>query len=215
MVPNMNNFSPQKAEIESLKIELGYAHTKIVDIQVKNRDLEETIKIYSEKLSLLENCRTENLQERYFPSPPAVSSSPSSDCPCQTKALINRTATNLKNFELKINQELQKITCRLDRICSGPLPTTVPTPPPTHSTMSSSTTNTVSPDMTNLHARPVVSSNITSQFVFSQEGHETHVAPDHGGLEMELVEEESNHESDFSFSESFEQPDHTPRVPLN
>ena len=69
--------------------------------------------------------------------------------------------------------------------------------------------------MTNLHVRPVVSTNIASQFVFSQEGRETTVAPDHGGPEMELVEDESNHESDFSFSESFEQPDHSPRVPLN
>ena len=63
---NGSSFTPEKAEIESLKIELGYARTKVVDLQTKNQDHEHTISIYSQKIKLLEGSRLDALHNKYF-----------------------------------------------------------------------------------------------------------------------------------------------------
>ena len=67
MTQNISDFNPQKAEIESLKIELGYARTKITDLQSKIDDKDQTINIYSQKIKLLEGARANSLHEKYFP----------------------------------------------------------------------------------------------------------------------------------------------------
>ena len=116
---NASSFTPEKAEIESLKIELGYARTKIVDLQTKTKDQEHTIDVYSQKLKLLEDSRLSSLHSKYF-SPTSSNLGPSSDnssdCPCQIRAQISRNATNLMNMESLLTLELQNISKRLDDI---------------------------------------------------------------------------------------------------
>ena len=113
------NFSPEKAEIEALKIELSYARTKVVDLETRNKDAENTIKIYSHKLKILEENRTNNLNEKYF-SPAATASKLSTEmkstpeCSCQIRAQISRNTLNLKELEMKLSSEMQIISRKLD-----------------------------------------------------------------------------------------------------
>ena len=119
--PNLPNFSPERAEIESLKIELGFARTKVVELETKNNDAENTIKIYSHKLKILEENRTSSLQEKYFP--PAsqapnfsaeILSAP--DCSCQIRSQISRNTHNLEELQLKLSSEMQLLTKKLDSL---------------------------------------------------------------------------------------------------
>ena len=120
---NLPKFSPERAEIESLKIELGFARTKVVDLETKNNDAENTIKIYSHKLKILEENRTSSLNEKYF-SPasqaPKFSSETLStpDCSCQIRAQISRNNQNLRELEMKLSSEIQLIYRKLDSISS-------------------------------------------------------------------------------------------------
>ena len=102
-------------EIESLKIELGFARTKVVELETKNNDAENTIKIYSHKLKILEENRTSSLQEKDFP--PAsqapnfsaeILSAP--DCSCQIRSQISRNTHDLEELQLKLSSEMQLLT---------------------------------------------------------------------------------------------------------
>ena len=201
---NVNNFTPGKAEIESLKIELGYAQTKIIDIQAKNKDLQETIKIYSMKLKLLENSRTDTLNAKYFPPSPTLSS-PILDCPCQTRASINQISKNLKNLELKFQEVLEKFTSRPQTFC----PPSVSVPSTPTATSSPPTSTKILPPP---HPGPVTNTDTISQFTFNCS---TDIDESLKSHDLHCNEDDTNQESEFSFSDSFVQPTLSPRISLN
>ena len=213
----LNNFTPERAELESLKIQLGYAHTKIVDIQSKNQDLEETILIYSQKLKLLENTRKDFLHEKYF-SPPSDATSTSPDCPCQIKAHISKNSMNMKKLELKLVQELEKITQRLDNICSQPHQ------PHSHaqSTNEEPPSNQIPPkkssspkhDSQVQHGQDALADTI-SLFTFEESGSNHDQEPAQTTSNTIHDSSSSDHESSFSFSDSFVPPVVSPELPLN
>ena len=96
------DLTPEKAEIESLKIELSYARTQIIDLETRNIDKDKTIKIYSQKLKIFEENRLNSLDEKYFATTTSTSfssdSSSSSECSCQIRSKISRNESNLKSF---------------------------------------------------------------------------------------------------------------------
>ena len=58
-----SSFTPQQAEIEALKIEISYAKTRVtVTVTDKNNSL----KIYKEKVKILESARIENMNSEYL-----------------------------------------------------------------------------------------------------------------------------------------------------
>ena len=109
-----SEFSPEKAEIEALKIELGYARTKIVDLETKVNDGKETLKVYTHQLKILEENRSSFLKEKYFSnksqaetSPLASSPSETSDlldCSCRVRAKLSKNSEKLKEFERKFSE---------------------------------------------------------------------------------------------------------------
>ena len=222
----LNNFCPEKAEIESLKIELGYAHTKIVDIQSEKKDLEETVKIYSQKIKLLENTRKDSLHEKYL-SPSSEISSSSHDCPCQIKAKISKNSMNVKNLELKLVQELENITRRLDIICTQPpppniqVPRTSTTPPKTQTPLNNEGSHSSYPsshfpdhDSSVQHVQedlPVSMSLFTFEEDFANNDEES---VQHSINPIHDISA-SDHESSFSFSDSFLPPAVSPELHLN
>ena len=117
---NAADLTPEKAEIESLKIELSYARAQIIDLETKNNDKDKTIKIYSQKLKIFEENRLNSLDEKYFattaPTPQSSDSSRSSDCSCQIRSKISRNETNLKDLDLKITLELVDFKKKLEDI---------------------------------------------------------------------------------------------------
>ena len=117
---NTADLTPEKAEIESLKIELSYARAQIIDLETKNSDKDKTIKIYSQKLKIFEENRLNSLDQKYFsttsPNPHPSNSSRGSDCSCQIQSKISRNETNLKDLDLKITLELVNFKKRLEDI---------------------------------------------------------------------------------------------------
>ena len=217
---NVSSFTPEKAEIESLKIELSYARTKIVDLQNKNKDHEHTIKIYSQKIKLLEDSRLDSLHNKYF-SPtssnlgPSSDTSWSSDCPCQIRAQITRNTDNLKNMEITLSIELQQVRKKLEDITRS----TAPTPPQsTHTPPTSTSIPTPSPlprqipvppptwQSQDVDRRSVAQPTETSNILKTGAVDEIPV----DGAEASL-----SSESEFDFSESFNFPDNSPKVSLN
>ena len=140
---NAAELTPEKAEIESLKIELSYARAQIIDLETKNIDKDKTIRIYSQKLKIFEENRLNSLDEKYFtttaPTPHPSDSSRASDCSCQIRSKISRNETNLKDLDLKITLELVDFKNRLEDIRNilgnaGPPSFNPPPTGPTHST---------------------------------------------------------------------------------
>ena len=121
------DFGPENAKIEALKIELSYARTKIVDLENKVKNGQESLKIYAHKVKILEETRTAFLTEKYSThasqpgniSTPATFSSntsvPSSDCPCQIRAKLTENCTKMKELELRFS-ELCHVVDRLARL---------------------------------------------------------------------------------------------------
>ena len=111
-----SDFTPETAKIESLKIELSYARTKIVDLESKVKDGQESLKIYSHKLKILEETRAAFLNKKYstnvslssnVASSDASSSNTSvlsSDCSCQIRAKLTRNSEKLEEFELRFTE---------------------------------------------------------------------------------------------------------------
>ena len=214
--PAQNNpdLSPHKAEVESLKIELGYAHTKITELQSKNRDHQETIKIYSQKLNLLEKGQSNYLNEKYFSSPSNMSFSP--DCPCQTKFKISSNTEKLKSLELRINQEVEKINTIFEGLAPTAPSSSSTRPPPSSPRPHPSSPSNSSPEIfpssqSNLSANHVVLETISADFTFEN------------SLNLEKTVDDNHAESDstqqsdseFEFSDNFEPPETSPKVPLN
>ena len=109
-----SDLSSEQAEIESLKIELSYARTKIVDLETKIDDGKETLKVYSHKLKILEENRSSFLKEKYFSSKDQADTSPLArspsetsnllECSCQVRAKISKNSAKLQEFEMKISE---------------------------------------------------------------------------------------------------------------
>ena len=59
-------FSPEQTKIESLKIELCFAKTIIADLENQKNDRENSLKIYKQKVKLLEYQRSDFYHESYF-----------------------------------------------------------------------------------------------------------------------------------------------------
>ena len=202
--------SPRKAEVESLKIELGYAHAKIAEIQSRNRDNQETIKIYSQKLELIEKGQSAYFHDKYFSSSSDMSSS--MDCPCQTKSKIFRNTENLRNLEVKIMNELEKINAKLgsQRTTAQPTPSSQPPRPPS---LTHSVQEDILPTQTNQHENFVQSETI-SQFIFDDtENPDDPVNVDEDAHASSPSSHQSN--SDFEFSDNFEPPELSPKLHLN
>ena len=216
MTQNISNFTPEKAEIESLKIELGYARTKITDLQSKIDDRDQTINIYSQKIKLLEGARANSLQEKYFSSsqPPSNPSpadmSLSMDCSCKIRAQISKNAANLTDMNSKFVSVVQNIDKKLDVLTSKPGYSS--SAPATSATQPSSLPRASPPQKSNITA----DNSLQSSF-HSPRHHSPSQIPDfnfHCGPEKN-TETSLFNESEFDFSESFAAPESSPKVNLN
>ena len=218
--PAQNNpdLSPRKAEIESLKIELGYAHTKIAELHSRNHDHQETIKIYSQKLKLLEKGQSDYLNEKYFSSSSDMSSS--SDCPCQTKLKISKNTEKLKNLELKLNQELDKINNKLDgHSITAPSPPSSPRlPSSSHPSPPTSQPSNRDPEtLPSSQSKQTTSHDLMetiSEFTFDNLHNNDNPGNDEDD-NHDYSESTQPSDSDFEFSDSFEPPEISPQIPLN
>ena len=216
MTQNISNFTPEKAEIESLKIELGYARTKITDLQSKIDDRDQTINIYSQKIKLLEGARANSLQEKYFSSsqPPSNPSpadmSLSMDCSCKIRAQISKNAANLTDMNSKFVSVVQNIDKKLDVLTSKPGYSS--SAPATSATQPSSLPRASPPQKSNITA-----DNSPQSSFHSPRHHSPSQIPDfnfHCGPEKN-TETSLFNESEFDFSESFAAPESSPKVNLN
>ena len=99
--PNNSSFNPG---LESIKIELSYAKARIADLENQVNDKEQSIKIYLQKISLLEANRYKTLPQDTFPTPDSLSSyaNPESLCPCQTRLHISSIISRLTSFEQRV-----------------------------------------------------------------------------------------------------------------
>ena len=198
---HLATFTPEKAEIESLKIQLSFARTKITDLETKNKDQEHSLNIYSQRIKLMHDSQVESLQEKYFPtkdsdSKPASSAAMSLDCDCKIRAQIVRNTLTIKDIGKKLSLDHDPI--------SG---------------LSHSSSVAVSPAHT-LRSVPLPQSRHPPTKFQPNEGEK--LAPKNQiqpgdvlvASDDEIVHE-SDHESDFDFPDSFEIPADSPRICLN
>ena len=215
MTQNISNFTPERAEIESLKIELGYARTKITDLQTKIADREQTLNIYSQQIKLLEESRTNTLHEKYFPNSNSNSDSSniratadvslSLDCSCKIRAQISRNSANLRDIDIKCLTAMEKIEKKLDNLHSNPVssasPLSTPVTRPPCTARASSACKTV-PSSTTPSQPTAPPSPIRDTDLHFLEN-------------RDLVSSPYN-ESEFDFSDSFSAPtDSSPKIDLN
>ena len=198
---NLPNFSPEKAEIESLKIELGFARTKVVDLETKDNDAENTIKIYSHKLKILEENRTNSLHEKYF-SPSSQASKFSTetlsapDCSCQIRAQISRNTLNLKELEMKLSSEMQLLNRKLDYIINQSITCSSTPETRTNSVPASSSSSIPSSPVSS--SDPEIPGNIPTA-ASSPLNHPDHEDPVEA--EPSSATDSDDNESDFNFSD--------------
>ena len=166
----------------------------------------------------MEKGQSEYLNEKYFPSPSNMSFSP--DCPCQTKLKISRNTEKLKSLELRINREVEKI----NTIFEGCSPSAVPTAPSSPSTqppsssprahptsLSNSTPEIFPSSQSNLSENNVMLETISADFTFENSLNlEKAVDDNHASSDST-----QQYDSDFEFSDNFEPPETSPKVPLN
>ena len=211
---HLSTFTPEKAEMESLKIELSFARTKITDLETKNKDQEQTINIYSQKIKLLHDSQVESLQQKYFPTKDPDSSSPSSaslslDCDCKIRAQIVRNAHNIKDISKRLCQDQEHLSgLQHSSTLLASSSDTGTTATPSTSSSSSPTTNQV-PVSSSLPGSS--SSTMQPKDVERNKAQPKSVLP----AQDDEAFPQSDHESDFDFSESFEAPPDSPRVCLN
>ena len=226
LTQNISTFTPERAKVESLKIELSFARTKIADLKVKNDDQEQTINIYSQKITQLEENRRELLHGKYFKSKesiPAPSSnvSLSLDCKCKIRAQITENMQNISLLSKKLEHEMinnhshgvssstsssrpsqvQSATSIAPQIGDIPNPSSISSPEQAAST---------SPRQASQSAESVPATAVTNlddndhiQFDEATTAHSVEATND------------SDQESDFDFSESFVAPEDSPKIALN
>ena len=64
--PSAASTQQEKAEIESLRIQLSYSKTKISQLELETKEKDQSIKIYLQKLKLLEAERNDNYRDQYL-----------------------------------------------------------------------------------------------------------------------------------------------------
>ena len=221
---NVSSFTPEQAEIESLKIELGFARTKVVDLQTKLNDRDQTISIYSQKIKLFEENRKNSLNDKYFPpttSPTSSSSNPSSnpslnlDCSCQIRAQISRNSATLEEVDARVVSALENLERKLGlieaRIHPSPNnppnapPNILPNIPPTAlpTTIAVSPTSSVPPTVPVSSTVVTItnSSSTTSLPTFSQiSTSPSNILP--GPLQSPLIQTNHLQTEDFDFSDT-------------
>ena len=121
---------------------------------------------------------------------------------------MTRISNNLKNLELKFLEELENITSKLQTVCPPSVSTSKPDPPLATNSPPTSSVTVSSP-----HTRYAAHADVISQFVFNNNTHDNEESPI--AHDLHRKHDESNHESDFSFTDSFVQPMLSPRIPLN
>ena len=93
-------FTPSEAELNSLKIELSYARTQIINLEAELEDKKKTNDVYLQKIKLLEASRSDILNDKYFSRSPVdnlTGSLPSSSsCICQIKQVLSSISNDLK-----------------------------------------------------------------------------------------------------------------------
>ena len=102
----MPHFTQEKAELEALKIELSYTRTKIVDLETKLDDKNNSLKIYKHKVSMLESSRMNKFHNEYLaPKVTTNISNTSSLCSCSVQQILLEHANRLTTLETKMNDE--------------------------------------------------------------------------------------------------------------
>ena len=213
---HLSTFSPEKAEIESLKIQLSFARTKIADLETKNEDHEQTINIYAQKIKLLHNSQMEVLQEKYFPTKLADSSPPSNkpislDCDCKIRAQIVRNTLNNKDISQRLHHDQDPTSAPKNSSTAaansvntaGSVPLSTSTSSPTTLLLSESSSYSGPPPR-------IIQADVADNHTGTNQ-----IKPTSAPAATEAVVLESDHESDFDFSESFEVPVESPQVCLN
>ena len=118
-INQQTHFSPKKAEIESLKIELSHTRTKIIELESVISDKNKSLLIYKEKIKLLETQqRTNNVNP---PSCNDVIDAPNTDlesgslCKCKLRSLIIQNSSKIKDVERQLSSEIDRLSLILDR----------------------------------------------------------------------------------------------------
>ena len=199
------NFSPEKAEIESLKMELSFARTKIVELDTKNAENEKTISIYSQKLKILEDKMKKDFHQKYSlkPDSPCSPQIPtddpwSKDCSCQIRSKIKKNTVDILRVEKKIDKALESIMVKLDMINDhNNIPAMRLQPSSLHEPNNATTSSQALPSSsTSFLFSPEPSSNMS----YEQQNQAQHLTTAQEPLLNECEDFEFN-ESDASYSE--------------
>ena len=118
---------------------------------------------------------------------------------------INQISKNMKNLELKFQEVLEKFTSRPQTFC----PPSVSVPSTPTATSSPPTSTKILPPP---HPGPVTNTDTISQFTFNCS---TDIDESLKSHDLHCNEDDTNQESEFSFSDSFVQPTLSPRISLN
>ena len=107
---NTRNNDPLRAENDSLKVELSFTRTKIIELESKLNDKEQSNKILNQKVKLLEEGRHDYYKNKYFPTREShISGFPKSECSCQLQARIIENSFTLSS----ISDRLSKIETKI------------------------------------------------------------------------------------------------------
>ena len=102
-----SSYTSDKAEIDSLHIQISFSKAKTADLENQLKEKENSLKIYQERIKILETQRSDNLREEYFPNPQCPSTfqpHASLDCPCKVQS---------NSSELIFSVEIKDIVCRI------------------------------------------------------------------------------------------------------
>ena len=184
----------EKAEIDSLKIELSFAQTKIVELESKKKDQENSLKIYEQKLKLLETERLNNLKEKYYPSAHNISSQ------------VNLSGDSDQLLcKCKLQSQIIALTKEVDRLSKKLFLQTHPenvSSNPTHQECGPGPQSTADVTQNLQEAPPILpqdipENNASNTFSFEDETYD-YVASD--AVNDKCFFDSSNTESDFEFS---------------
>ena len=108
-------FSPEKAEIESLKIELSYAKTKILELETKNSDKQRSLLIYKEKVRLLESQMNYSSKDAALPSSTknteTTTTFEADFCSCKVRSKILENASKILDLDQRLIALNLRIPC--------------------------------------------------------------------------------------------------------
>ena len=90
-------------------MELSFTRTKIVELETKLRDKEQSLEIFMQKVKILEEQRHFKLHDNYFPSKndQTMFASQKTDCSCQLQAKINTNSSSIILLQARLS-DLEK-----------------------------------------------------------------------------------------------------------